>query len=203
MDPGLIKTLFVIVAIIASFVWSAYQKRRAEEESSEPLLPPKPKGSGPPSRPGPQRPAQQSRPTEPRSWEEELRRVLQGESPTAPPPVVIVREPAPAPPPLPRARPAPAPRIAEANPMDVGLPVAMPSLTQSAAAHHRATHLDEAVAERMRKVGERLATHKVALGQKTSAVEIRRALALLKDRHSQRAAIIASLILGPPKALEN
>jgi len=87
--------------------------------------------------------------------------------------------------------------------MDIGLPVTMPSLTQSAAAHHRATHLDETVAERFRKAGKQVTLHTPMREQRASAPEIRRALGLLRDRHSQRAAIVASVVLGPPKALEN
>jgi len=91
----------------------------------------------------------------------------------------------------------------EVNPMEIGLPVTMPGLTQSAEAWQRAGNLDVTVAERLRVVSEQVVMHHAILARREGAPEIKRALSLLRDRPSQRAAIVASVVLGPPKALES
>ena len=182
---------------------------------------------------------QKPRPTKAAKWEEELRRILEGgetESAPAPrPPPVIVQEkhrPAPspravAPPPVPRPSRVTVPEV---NEEDEGLPVHMPTLTESAQAYLRGSTIDDRVAERMRARGamaEAAAAHQRAsnidvqaaghLQHRAASVvhcspqsrananrpQIAQARALVRQRQSLQSAIIASVILGPPKALEN
>lgn len=133
------------------------------------------------------------------SWEEELRRLLQGEQqPRRTPPPVVIQVPPPLPPPV--RRPAPVP---QSDPdMDRGLSVRMPTLEHSAQAFLRASNLESKVAEHMQRVGQQVASHKKLELKKEVAPAIRQALSLVRNRQSQRAAIIAGIVLGPPKALE-
>jgi hypothetical protein len=136
--------------------------------------------------------------------------LLQGEEPARPPsPPVIIQQPRATPPPVPRAaaaRPAPAPRpvvIAQNDPdMEKGLPVKMPSLEQSAQAYLRASQLESRVAEHMQRVDHLVSTHQKVESKKHVVPEIRQAIGLVRQRQSQRAAILAGIILGPPKAME-
>jgi hypothetical protein len=139
-------------------------------------------------------------------------------APGAPAPLPPVRQTAPrplakavAPPPLPpgvRRMPAPprapakAPMVGTDPDMDKGLAVQMPGLTQSAQAYLRASQLESKVADQMRRVEERVAMHKLPLSVRETPVEIRQAIGLLRSRPSQRAAILASVILGPPRAFD-
>jgi hypothetical protein len=79
----------------------------------------------------------------------------------------------------------------------------MPTLTESAQAWQRAENLDDRVIERLRRASEQVVTNRTLLARRKGAPEIKQALKLLRDRPSQRAAIIASVVLGPPKALES
>ena len=143
-----------------------------------------------------------------------MRRLLEGELPVEPPPpaprpvVAVEPEPVPVPPPL--RKPA-APVLADARraaasfggdpDMNIGLPVQMPSMAESAQAFLRASHLEERVAEHMRLVDRRVSEHAPLKAARRRPPGIAVALSLLRDRESQRAAILAGVILGPPKAL--
>jgi hypothetical protein len=86
--------------------------------------------------------------------------------------------------------------------MEKGLPVKMPSLTQSAQAYLRASQLESKVAQHLQRVDEQVTKHaKVERKREVSPV-VRQTIGLLRDRQSQRAAILASVVLGPPKAME-
>jgi len=105
-----------------------------------------------------------------------------------------------APPPKPVQRPPP---LSQRDPdMEKGLPVQMPSLAQSAQAYLRASRLESRVATHMKGVEEQVTTHKKLVVRKQAPADIRQAIGLVRQRQSQRAAIIASVVLGPPKALE-
>src|SRR5690349_7447621 len=88
-----------VVIIIGSAIYNWLQKKK--EANGEQAAPPRDS-----SRPGatpPRTSTHTPRPSQPVSWEEELRRLLEGDAPVAPPPppiVVVERKPA-APPPLP------------------------------------------------------------------------------------------------------
>ena len=86
---------------------------------------------------------------------------------------------------------------------DQGLPVELPGLTASAQSYQRASQLDENVAERLRAIGKQVQLHPVRVQAGALSPEVTQARALLQNRRSLRALIMASVILGPPKALES
>ena len=195
------QLIFLLVVVVISMLHSWWKKRKGEpdtETDSESWPGQQP---GRPTTPPASRPA--SPPSKAASWEEELRRLLQGEEPAGPtPPPVVVQ----LPPPLPRAafRPAPRPVVIEqVDPdMEKGLPVQMPSLEHSAQAFLRASQLESKVATHMQRVDLQVTTHPKLGLKKEVAPEIRQAIGLVRNRRSQRAAIIAGIVLGPPKAME-
>src|SRR5262245_44771016 len=84
--------------------WKARQDKVQSDDTSEPWP-----GQRPPGSPQPRPPSAPPRQSGPVSWEEELRRLLEGTTDRparpAPPPPVVVSRPAVAPPPLPVPRP--------------------------------------------------------------------------------------------------
>jgi hypothetical protein len=90
----------------------------------------------------------------------------------------------------------------EGEPVEGKSPVTLPWLARSTEAFQRGHQIEAAVAERLRKVDDQLLRHKAVPEHREKSQDISHALGLLRDRPSQRAAIIVSLVLGPPKALE-
>jgi hypothetical protein len=78
----------------------------------------------------------------------------------------------------------------------------MPTLEHSAQAFLRASNIESKVAGHMQRVGQQVVSHKKLAMKKDVAPEIRQAIGLVHNRQSQRAAIIAGIVLGPPKAME-
>ena len=198
LDTLITIAIFLVIAIISSWL----KKKQAPEDEAWPG-----QSSGPQQ--GPARP----RP-KPSSWEEELRKLLEGDEPAPPPrpPPVIVHEkprpagpppvmprPIPTPRPLPAARPAP---LVAQDEQDIGLPVRLPSLTQSSEAYQRASQIDLQVAERLRQIGQQVTRHTGAQKAEVVSTDILLGKAMLRERTSLRGAIVASVILGPPKAFE-
>jgi hypothetical protein len=195
METLITIAIFVVVAIISSWL----KKKQEPEDESWPGQPPPPlpgradrSGERPPPR------------TKAASWEEELRKLLEGEEPAhpPPPPVIVYDVPKPVRPPPPRpAAPRPAPVI-ERDEQDIGLPVHLPPLTQSVQAYQRASQLDVQVAERLRQIEQQVTRHTIAPKAEWVSAEILRAKSMLRSRDSLRSAIVATVILGPPKAFE-
>lgn len=197
----------IIVFVVAVIISAIMRKKRGETDETE-------SWPGSPSVPGDEG-------SQPKriSWEEELKRLLQGD--TTPPP-------APAPPPIIRPQPstpAPTPRPARAASRPV-VPVPAPAkpvplhdwskrkpapvplldqaqLNQSAQAHERAQNLDELVAARMRETARRVESHIQDVRTISDRQEVRTALALLRSPESLRSSLIVSIILGPPKSMED
>jgi hypothetical protein len=197
------QLIFLAVIVVISILHSWWKQRQEAKESmndTEPVAGPQPRRrlSTPPGG----QPA--SPPSKAVSWEQELRRLLGEEPEQRPPPPVIIQ----APPPLPKAvppRPVTARRATdfqESLQVETAAPARTPSLTQSAQAFLRGSHLELNVPTPVhpadRQVGQRL---KQDLRKETSP-EIRQAIGLLRNRQSQRAAIIAGIVLGQPKAME-
>ncbi len=194
------QILFLVAVAVLSMLHSWWTKRK-EQETEDAATP----APDQPQRPAPKRPS-------PANWEEELRRLLEGDDdkPAPRPPPVIVQAPRPvAPPPLPAApRPRMAPRpaavVSQSDPdMDVGLPVRMPSLEGSAQAFLRASNIEAKVAAHMQRADQQVSSHPKVVSKRESSPEVRHAVSLLRNRQSQRAVILAGVILGPPKALES
>jgi hypothetical protein len=194
------QLIFLAVIVLISVVHSWWKQRQEAKESmgdSEP-----PAGAQPRRRlptPAGGRPA--SAPGKAASWEQELRRLL-GEEPEQRPPVVTQ-----VPPPLPKPeepRPAPTRRITdfqESLHLETATPARMLSLTESAQAFLHGSHLESRLA-RAHPTDQQTGQHlKIDLRKETSP-EIRQAIGLLRHRQSQRAAIMAGIILGQPKGLE-
>jgi len=198
MDTLITIAIFVIIAIISSWL----KKKQEPEDESWPGQPPPPvpgRFDRPSERPPPRPKAA--------SWEEQLRKLLEGDEPApAPPPPVIVyeapkrvRPPPVAPPPRPAPRPVP---MLERDEEGVGLPVQLPTLAQSAQAYQRASQLDLQVAERLRRIEQQVTRHTIAPKAEAAAPDIFLAKSMLRNRDSLRSAIVAAVILGPPKAFD-
>ena len=202
MEQLLILVVIAVLSALHSW-WKKKQGREAEVEDGD--------SPGPSNRPG----APQKRPSPASNWEEELRRLLQGEeAPASPssPPVIVT-----APPPLPAQRRHVAPQPAAPQPYlarssipvplegeeeNVGLPVKMPTMAESAQAFLRGRSIDTQVTERMEQVQARVTTHRGDVRNvRGASPEVTRAREMLRERSAQRSAIITSIILGPPKAL--
>jgi len=170
----------------------------------------------PPPRPDPSRPRPQPAST---SWENELRRLLdnQGQQ-TAPPP----RMPQPmVPPSVPRvvSVPRPMPVIIETPtpaapsrirpvlvppPLPPGLqPSNQPlaTLSESQQAYARASQLDKSAAARIERVpGQEVQLTTVT--RQAASPELAEAVSLFKNPQAARLAVIASVVLGPPRAFQ-
>ena len=200
-----IKLILVVGFLIASAISQWMKKRKGAEEGQDTPAPlPHPRRVGGPP------PVHQPE-TKPVSWEEELRRLLQGEpaEPAPAPPPIVVHETRRVPPPiLPRPEPAPRHRSVfevedQPSPMDVDVQPKfqpLPELTESVQAYQQASQLDRKVEAHLREVTQRPVGSTSVQHQGTTP-EARAALALLRNPQSARTAILASLILGPPRAL--
>jgi hypothetical protein len=186
----------IIIAVVVAIV-AAFLKRKQPEEEWD--LPPelKPRRDQPPPQPAA------------RSWEEELRRVLQDRP--APPPIVQ-----PVPPPIPRpVMPRPAiPQAMEYDPephLQVELRVPPPQiehtfqpfagLTEATQRYAQAASIEQRVQQRMKHV----TTHRAgttSVQHTAMAPELLALVASLHNHKGARAAILASVILGPPRAFE-
>lgn len=175
----------IVVAIIASLV-----KKKEEPEEFE--LPPELK------------PKRERRPAPPKvsRWEEELRRAL-GEQ--APPP--IVRE---VPPPVIYQQPPPLvpqeeyQRSPYEGPQDEPAMPRLHTFTETAENYTRAASLLERTQEHLHQLHG--ATHRAAAPATVQhaqlAPEVRALVDSLRQPGTARAAILASIVLGPPRALE-
>ncbi len=200
------KLIVIAVIVVGSIIHSWIQRK--QEEAAAGSAPPEP---SPGRTPRPPRPRASGTPAQPSrtgsggtNWEEEMRRLLQGEGlrPSSRPPV---------PPPVPKGVPAaPPPVLArsaipvpdEGTEMEVGLPVRPVTFDQASSAHDRA-QIQSMVAQRMQDTASRVAAH---VGLTSQAIQSARAAGvrqLLRDRETQRNVILASIILGPPRAMEN
>jgi hypothetical protein len=75
-------------------------------------------------------------------------------------------------------------------------------LATSASAYARASQLNLKVAERLRQVAEQTPRLPVPHRERSLAPESVAVRALLHDRRAARSAILAAVILGPPRSLE-
>ena len=129
-----------------------------------------------------------------------MRRVLGDvrSPPPAPPPVIIYHEPR-ATPPL--AAPTPLPR-AVAMRAEPKVALTVPGFAQSIEAYQRASQLDVKMAEHLSQIAEQVRTHAAEQKEKASAAEIVQGISFVRDPQSIRSALVASVILGPPRGLD-
>ena len=168
-----------------------------------------------------------TRPSSTSDWEEELRRLLGGEPPVAKPPVPR-SQPTPVPPPIqpiviqapspvaghppvtdaPQAIQSVPPRLARTAMLEAEkmVEIQLPTLKESGKVYQRASHLQEQVVERLKHVEEMTTRHLARVPtahRSTVSPDAIQTIALIRNRNTVRQAIIAGLILGTPKGLEN
>jgi hypothetical protein len=215
--------LLVFLLISGAAAWLKRRQRTNETESS-----PEPPPASLRPRPGAP-PASAPQPPPTSSWQEELRRLLEGEMPgQAPPPIQpqnVPPAPRPVPPPLPRpvvitrlrappppltAKPAarPPPKVVAVSPMDESAeaPSArLATMAESTAAFQRASHLHDGVTRHLEQIDAQTEHHlvKAPISQRRSmSPDVAQAVSLTRNPRSARQAVVAAIILGPPKALE-
>ncbi|MBI5773440.1 MAG: hypothetical protein HZA89_06820 [Verrucomicrobia bacterium] len=206
-----IDSFWIFIAFVAVSVISNWIKKKGEQQQEDPWT----SDDETPSRPTaePRRTAPPA-PQKITNWEEELRRVLEGNIPTTsspppplPPPIVVVEQ-----------RPAPPPKSFELKSAPVLSRVRveessdeemqggrLATLSQSAAAHARASHLQVQLAQRFQQSGGSTArnTSTVPVAHRAApTAEMAAIRQLFRQPSTVRQAVVASLILGPPKALE-
>ncbi len=180
----------IAIAIVVAIVASLLKKKEPAQEWELPSeLNPK-RDQPPPSKAG--------------RWEEELRRVLEQQRPT---------ESRPVPPPIVRQIPPPVPPVVYYEPVvDEGEsthqePVMTPhfgGLTEAAERHAHAASLWERTQEQLHQ--QHGPTHRAAppafVRQTQATPEVRELLEMLRRPQGARTAILASVVLGPPRAFE-
>lgn len=200
MDDSIIATI-VILLLTALGNWLQKKKEGSTEDESPPPLPPN-RRTPPPASPA-------SAPRIPsHNWQDDLRRVLQGE------PVLVPKSSGPArpvPPPRPAASPPPpVPRpphgpVAHAEPLAKDLPALSHSeFGNASAAYERARQLHEHTAHHLKAVSDpaQWGAHDTQqVGGSRPSKELSRVLALLRQPRGMRQAVIAATIIGPPKGL--
>jgi hypothetical protein len=202
----IVKTLLTLVILVVLSGASTWLKKRGQAEPGDiwtdenPASPPPPRQPRPGS-PLPQKPQPASKP----SWEDELRRLLGEELPQRPPPVVV----RPLPPAAPAAPASTAPVAARGTPTRVsgpmisepeptGLPV---ELSESAAAHDRALHL-QANAQKSLMLPPAVPAAVPVRPRTAAPRDVQGLLSGLREKSQVRRAYAASIVFGPPKALE-
>jgi hypothetical protein len=216
MDSLLALVVFAILSGVA-----AWLKRRQGTGQPDPV-------------PGPPSGAPAPEPSPARSWEEELRRLLEGEPLSlppkpAPPPVIQPQRPPTAP--LPTSSPRPRPVVitplpASLSPPPPSKPAAripvkvvavtanetveapaahLASMAESAAAYQRARQLHDGVARHLGQIDAQTEHHLVKTSpvrRRSRSPDVAQAIAWARNPRSARQAVVAALILGPPKALD-
>jgi len=174
--------IFVVIAIVSALL------KRKEEEPFE--IPPelKPRRDQPPPQPPPGA----------RTWEQELRELL--EQRPAPPPIVREVQPT-APPPIPRViRPYEPVEEVSHEAHDVGAHP-MASFKVSESRYAEAASLQARVAQHLAEVTR----HRVgttAVQRREVSADARELIAMLHHPQTVRRAVLASIVLGPPRAFE-
>jgi hypothetical protein len=188
---GLENLLIFLVFIVISGISTWLQKKRAAEEGGDWTPRDGSEGSGQPSAP------RRAVPPALKNWEEELRRLLEGEryqEPVAEPPKLERRLPTPPPLVVPEAVSSEGPRVSR--------------LEESDQAYRRAQQLQREAAARLKAAQAKTAQNQAKLPYslrvrgRGGRGAISRARELVSNPVSARQAIIASVVLGSPKALE-
>lgn len=234
-----VEFLVVLLLMAGSAIFNWWQKRKqgGQDEWSGLDRP------QPPTRPG-------SPPQPTTNWEEELRRMLEGQTPTAPPPQApppVIREHRPTPPPIPRPSSVPTPprvpqpihsvktyrghcehcqghiefptnlmgddiRCPHCNQQTRLYPYSETAVERRA---HRAegspvlsgssaptlTAAQQALAARFAESAPR-SSHAATVHRREITGEVQEVVSMFRSPRTARQAVIASIILNPPKALE-
>lgn len=210
------------------------KRRQAERERSFVPQPKSGPGSGTagdrPTRPAIPPPTAAPAPRPVLQWEEELRRLLEGDTEPAPSkaptPALPPVQAAPAAPPVqPPRTPTPQPRDVRPThlPVPTKSPVRFPdsagalddspapafqlaTLAQSASAYGSASQLDEKAGVHLRDIDAQTVRHSTPPAFVHSRLfrshEAERVIAQLRDPRTARQVVLASMILGPPRSLD-
>lgn len=172
----------IIIAIVVAIVASLLKKKQPDEEWE---LPPELK----PKRDQPAQPPKVSR------WEEELRRVLQ-EQP-APPPIVR-----PAPPPIPQMEEYQ--HSSDEGAQEEPATARLHTFTEATENYAHASSLLQRTQEQLHQLHgpTHRATAPATVRHAEPTPEVRELLKMLRQPQGVRAAILAGVVLGPPRALE-
>ena len=84
--------------------------------------------------------------------------------------------------------------------------VQVPTLKESVTSYQRTSHLQEQGIERLKHVEEMTERHLASVPtahRPTVSSDAVQAIALIRNRHTVRQAIVSGLIFGTPKGLEN
>jgi hypothetical protein len=212
MDSLITALVLLVVSALATWMKKKAADGRGDSPSDSPQTPP----------------TNQPRPSpRPTSWEEELRRLLEGQSTPKPPPPMRPPTMRPAPPVVatrPQSAPPAPPMVIKpvlvpperravvpmSSPAPTPLPVPpgvqvsaaqLAPMNQSREAYERASQLDKNVAAHIDRVpGQRVLATSVV--RRNIPPEITQVVSLFKSARTARQAVIASLILGPPRASE-
>lgn len=210
---GALDSLWIMVLLALGSAVVEWLQRRRQRQSGEN---PTPDVEPPPEGPRPVR--------RPEDWQEELRRLLEGETPPPrseppSPPVVVIPSSPPPPAPL-REVPEPAapPVIRPDRPVVVSAPrpvvdweaaeaptAPLAHLRESAAAHRRAKSLEAATIDRLRAasaIGDHAPQAAPTRHVQPLSPDAAQVRAWLSSPRTARQAVMASVILGPPRGLD-
>jgi len=121
--------------------------------------------------------------------------------------VLITPLPAP-PPPLPAKRASRPPKVVAVSPLDESAEVLSPRLAtmaEATTAFQRASHLHDGVTRHFEQIDEQTEHHLVkplVSRRRSVPSDVAQAVSLTRSPRSARQAVVAAIILGPPKALE-
>lgn len=223
-DLGDLKPVAVVVFIVAVVIAQAIAKGKKllqDTWTEDTWLPPKSPGDfGADREPTvirrwDQPPVASAPPPLPKTagaWEQELERILRGETSRPAAPTV----PVPPPPPAPRSRPVTFDYNQDSDLESAPAPSApLATLSESAAnqrwadaAYDEGASLRQQVLQRMRSVDAQVSQHTAAAthpstARQDTAAESAAVRNWLRQPDTARAAIVAAVVFGPPKALES
>jgi len=76
-------------------------------------------------------------------------------------------------------------------------------LQQAETSFRYASHLSDRVASQLKKVSDGVGVHRFSASSTAQSQVSRNAIGMLRDPKGFQQALVASIILGPPRALEN
>lgn len=203
MDDKLTQFLIFLAIAIGSAIFN-WLKKKGHDDLDEEGLPPQ---AMPPRKPPAQPPKVPAPPQNfPSTLQEQVRRILEERARQALPPAP--RQPPPAPPkrvapptvpPVARAPKKP-PIVTRVEEEERGIAVHLQGLRESARAYEQAKGLDRKVGAQLAEVKKRIEAHPAVKVLSHAGPETAYARSLLRNPQTLRATVIASVVLGPPKA---
>jgi hypothetical protein len=199
MEQLIIFLLFVVGSIISSVI--QHKKKKAEEQQQRELEELTRSTHGARTQTAPPPKPVERWPKSAADWQEQLRRMLEGES--QPPPVIKPilippeqRAPKPAPP---RVQPSRTPKQLELSEGDLVFKSPLKSSTEN---YQRAANLYSNVQDRMRAIDLQTSTAKSGAARRRPPAQSEFAQRLKRNPRAIREAFIASVIFAAPKGLE-